>query len=338
MSVPEAPSAPATNPAAGRRRVLALAARGGAAPEIGLELLGAASQLDGAETVAVVLADDEAAGRRAAALLPAAEARVLVGATGALATAEGAAAALHRAAEDADADLVLLPHDSFGWDAAPLLAARCGGAAATGCAALRFGPDGLEAERRVFSGKFVQEVRLEGRPAVATVERGAFPPLEPGPPGAVRAREAALPPGGLLSRLVEIRDAPGGEADLPAARVVVAAGRGIGGPENLPLLEELAAALGGVVGASRAVTDAGWLPHDRQIGSSGVTVNPKLYVACGISGAIQHLVGMRGSGFVAAINKDAEAPIFEAADVGIVGDALEVVPALTRAVRELSAD
>lgn len=334
----EAVSAPGANPTGGRRRrVLALAARGGALPESGLELLGAASRLDGAETAAVVLADDEAAGRRAAALLPAAEALVLVGPPGALATAEGAASALHRAAEETDADLVLLPHDSFGWDAAPLLAARCGGAAATACTALRFGPEGLEAERRVFSGKFVQEVRLDGRPAVATVEPGAFPPLEPGPPGAVRAEEAAAPPGGLLSRLVEIRDAPGGEADLPAARVVVAAGRGIGGPENLPLLEELAAALGGVVGASRAVTDAGWLPHDRQIGSSGVTVNPKLYVACGISGAIQHLVGMRGSGFVAAINKDAEAPIFEAADVGIVGDVLEVVPALTRAVREAPA-
>lgn len=336
--MPEAVSAPGANPTGGRRRrVLALAARGGALPESGLELLAAASRLDGAETAAVVLADDEAAGRRAAALLPAAEALVLVGAPGALATAEGAASALHGAAEEADADLVLLPHDSFGWDAAPLLAARCGAAAATACTALRFGPEGLEAERRVFSGKFVQEVRLDGRPAVATVEPGAFPPLEPGPPGAVRAGKAAAPPGGLLSRLVEIRDAPGGEADLPAARVVVAAGRGIGGPENLPLLEELAAALGGVVGASRAVTDAGWLPHDRQIGSSGVTVNPKLYVACGISGAIQHLVGMRGSGFVAAINKDAEAPIFEAADVGIVGDVLEVVPALTRAVREAPA-
>lgn len=331
--MPEAPSAPGEVPENGGRRVLAVAG-GPGAPEVGLELLGAAAQSGGAKAAAVVLAEDEASGRRAAASLPAAEALVLVGAPGALATSEGAASALHRAAEETDADLILLPHDSFGWDAAPLLAARCGGAAATACTALRFGPDGLEAERRVFSGKFVQEVRLEGRPAVATLERGAFAPVEPGAPGAVRVREAALPPDGLLSRLVEIRDAPGGEADLPAARVVVAAGRGMGGPENLPLLDELAAALGGVVGASRAVTDAGWLPHDRQIGSSGVTVNPKLYVACGISGAIQHLVGMRGSGFVAAINKDPEAPIFEAADLGIVGDVLEVVPALTRAVRE----
>ena len=331
--MPEAPSAPGEVPENGGRRVLAVAG-GPGAPEVGLELLGAAAQSGGAKAAAVVLADDEAAGRRAAASLPAAEALVLVGAPGALATSEGAASALHRAAEETDADLILLPHDSFGWDTAPLLAARCGGAAATACTALRFGPDGLEAERRVFSGKFVQEVRLEGRPAVATLERGAFAPVEPGAPGAVRVRKAALPPDGLLSRLVEIRDAPGGEADLPAARVVVAAGRGMGGPENLPLLDELAAALGGVVGASRAVTDAGWLPHDRQIGSSGVTVNPKLYVACGISGAIQHLVGMRGSGFVAAINKDPEAPIFEAADLGIVGDVLEVVPALTRAVRE----
>lgn len=331
--MPEAPSAPAEVPEGGGRRILALAARPGA-PEAGLELLGAAAQSGGGKTAAVVLAENEASGRRAAASLPAAEVLVLLGAPGALATAEGAASALHRAAEETGADLILLPHDSFGWDAAPLLAARCGNAAATACTALRFGPEGLEAERRVFSGKFVQEVRLEGRPAVATVEPGAFAPVEPGAPGAVRVREAALPSDGLLSRLVEIRDAPGGEADLPAARVVVAAGRGMGGPENLPLLDELAAALGGVVGASRAVTDAGWLPHDRQIGSSGVTVNPKLYVACGISGAIQHLVGMRGSGFVVAINKDPEAPIFEAADLGIVGDALEVVPALTRAVRE----
>ena len=177
---------------------------------------------------------------------------------------------------------------------------------------------------------------LSGRPAVATVERGAFP-LRPGKPGAttVRVLPSPVAPGDLRSELVEVSGAPAsGGVDLAAADVVVSAGRGLGGPENLHLVEELATALGGVVGASRAVTDAGWLPHERQIGSSGVTVSPRLYVACAISGAIQHLVGMRGSRFVVAVNKDPDAPIFGAADVGIVGDVKDVLPALTRAIRE----
>ena len=166
------------------------------------------------------------------------------------------------------------------------------------------------------------------------MERGAFPAREPGPALSVRILPSPVGPSDLRSRLVEVRDAGAGGVDLTAADVVVAAGRGLGGPENLDIVRELAAALGGVVGASRAVTDAGWLPHELQIGSSGATVSPKLYVACAISGAIQHLVGMRGSRFVVAINKDPDAPIFGAADVGIVGDALEVIPAITEAVRK----
>ena len=116
--------------------------------------------------------------------------------------------------------------------------------------------------------------------------------------------------------------------------MIVSGGRGLGSAEKFSVIRDLAAALGGQVGASRPVTDSGWLPHEHQIGSSGVTVNPKLYVACGISGAIQHLVGMRGSGFIVAINKDPDAPIFGVADVGVVGDLFEIVPALTRAARE----
>jgi electron transfer flavoprotein alpha subunit len=124
--------------------------------------------------------------------------------------------------------------------------------------------------------------------------------------------------------------------DLSAASVIVSVGRGIKDPENLPIAEALARALGGELGASRPICDSGWLPLNRQIGSSGQTVSPKLYVALGISGAIQHVVGMKGSRTIVAINKDAGAPIFEIADYGIVGDIFEVVPALTEAIREIS--
>ena len=301
--------------------------------ETAFELLAAARDLPVSEVVAVVLAGDEAQGRTVGGTLPATEARIVTGPALSPPTADRAAAAVHEVAAERDAGLILLPHTPFGWDAAPLLAARCGVAAATGCTSVHLSLGGLYARRKAFLGKFVQEVNLTGRPLVATLEPGAVSPLEPGPPEAVRVSESPADPESLLSRLLEVRAAPDSGADLPAARVVVAAGRGLGGPENLGLVEDLAAALGGVVGASRAVTDAGWLPHDRQVGSSGVTVNPKLYVACGISGAIQHLVGMRGSGFVVAINRDPEAPIFGAADVGIVGDVLEILPALTRAIR-----
>lgn len=318
------------------RRVLVLAEPSGNGITDGsYELLEAASQLAGGpEGVSAVLPVGDASdaeGLRE--ILPAAELLLVEGPALAAPTADGTAAAVLHAREASGAECVLLPHDPVGWDVAPLVAARLGTAAATAVSALSWREDGIVARRSAFLGKFVQEVLAPGLPAVATVERGAFPAREPGPAVSVRILPSPVGPNDLRSRLVEVRDSGTGGVDLTAADVVVAAGRGLGGPENLDIVRELAAALGGVVGASRAVTDAGWLPHELQIGSSGATVSPKLYVACAISGAIQHLVGMRGSRFVVAINKDPDAPIFGAADVGIVGDALEVIPALTEAVR-----
>ncbi len=334
LRVPGVPYRGGVLPDRERRPAIVAVEHDGESPaDTAFELLGAARSLPVSRVVAVAPARDGEAGWTVAAALPADEVRIVTGPALSPPTADRAAAVLHAVAADLDAGLILLPHTPFGWDTAPLLAARCGVAAAAGCSALHLSLGGLYARRKAFQGKFVQEVNLRGRPLVATLEPGAAAPVEPGAPHTVRVSESPAGPESLLSRILEVRAAPDTGADLPAARVVVAAGRGLGGPENLGLVEELAAALGGVVGASRAVTDAGWLPHDRQIGSSGVTVNPKLYVACGISGAIQHLVGMRGSGFVVAINRDPEAPIFGAADVGIVGDVLEIVPALTRTIR-----
>ena len=319
------------------RRVLVLAERS----ETGIadssyELIEAASRLAGGpEAVSAVLpVGDASEAEELSGVLPAAELLLVEGPALAAPTADGYAAAVLHAREASGADCVLLPHNPVGWDVAPLVAARLGCAAATAVSALSWSEDGLVARRSAFLGKFVQEVATPGLPAVATVERGAFPPRDPGPASSVRILASPIGPGDLRSRLLEVRDSGGGGVDLTAAEVVVAAGRGLGGPENLEIVRELAAALGGVVGASRAVTDAGWLPHELQIGSSGATVSPKLYVACAVSGAIQHLVGMRGSRFVVAINRDPDAPIFGAADVGIVGDALEVIPALTTAVRK----
>jgi electron transfer flavoprotein alpha subunit len=171
------------------------------------------------------------------------------------------------------------------------------------------------------------------RPMIATVEKGASTPCEEATSGAIRSVvvEAAAD---ARSRHVEIRKAASGGLDLAQAPIIVSAGRGVGAPEKLEVVRELADALGAQLGASRAVTDAGWLPHEHQIGSSGVSVSPRLYVACGISGAIQHVVGMKSSGYVVAINKDPDAPIFGVADVGVAGDLFEIVPALTKAVRE----
>ena len=176
------------------------------------------------------------------------------------------------------------------------------------------------------------KVTPTGWPVVMTLRPNGFPPA-----GATDGGGAASPVSvdlgsAIRTIITEVREPEERTVDLTEADIVVSGGRGMKGPENFHLVEALAAALGGVVGASRAVVDAGWRPHAEQVGQTGKTVSPKLYVACGISGAIQHLAGMSSSKCIVAINKDAEAPIFKVADYGIVGDVMDILPALTEKI------
>ena len=235
-------------------------------------------------------------------------------------------------------DVVLLPHTYQTRDFAPTLAARLGKTLVTDCLASKHRDGTLAFVRPMFQGKFVADVVLEGSgPHFASFQIGAYRA------DAIARRESPAPTRRCVLTIdpTTIRqrpEAPFREAkqavDLGQADRIVAVGRGIKGQEHLALAQDLARAIDAELAASRPICDAGWLPMDRQVGSSGQTVAPQLYLALGISGAIQHLVGMKGSRTIVAINKDADAPIFEVADYGIVGDLFEVVPALISALGE----
>jgi electron transfer flavoprotein alpha subunit len=216
-------------------------------------------------------------------------------------------------------------------DYAPRLAARFGRTLIGDVIAARFEKKEPPVfVRQMFQGKFNADVRLVGDgPHFVSIQAGAWradgsPQVEKFSPASVTSRQVAEPPFREAARAV----------DLTAADIIVSVGRGIKEKENIPVVEALAQALGAELAASRPICDAGWLPMDRQVGSSGQTVSPKVYVAVGISGAIQHLVGMKGAKTVVAINKDPDAPIFEVAHYGIVGDLFQVVPALVEELKK----
>nr|MDQ3419739.1 electron transfer flavoprotein subunit alpha/FixB family protein [Acidobacteriota bacterium] len=247
-------------------------------------------------------------------------------------TADGYVTGLALLIEAEGPSHVFFPHTYQTRDFAPALAARIGRALITDVTGIK--KDGARTlyVRPVFQGKMNADVAAEGpAPHLVTVQIGAFradAARRGAAPAAVRVSKVSVD----ASAIRQKAEAPFKEAkqavDLSQAERIVAVGRGIKGQEHLKLVEDLAAALGAEIAASRPICDSGWLPMDRQIGSSGQTVAPKLYLALGISGAIQHLVGMKGSRVIVAINKDAEAPIFEIADFGIAGDLFEVVPAM----------
>ena len=229
---------------------------------------------------------------------------------------------------------VVLSASAQGKDLAPRVAAKLKQPLASDVTSLTLDGDALVATHPGYTGKVIQHVRLTGSPAVVSVRPGAVQPAESAKAGRVESIAPATDPAAARVRVTETIAGGGAKLDLGEAPIIVSGGRGLKGPENFKLIEELAAAFGNAaVGATRAVTDDGWRPHADQIGQTGRLVSPDLYVAVGISGAIQHLAGMRTSKTIVAINKDKEAPIFKIADYGIVGDALEIVPRLTAAVK-----
>ena len=239
--------------------------------------------------------------------------------------------AIRAAIEASGADLVLLSNTPQGWDVAPRLAAGLDAGFVSDCFAIEAAADGYTFKRRVFNGKLDAQLSSAGGTVVATVQPGATEAATSGAAGSTTPLSADV--SGTRAQFVEIKQAESTGVDLTKADIIVSGGRGVGDPEKFPeVIQPLADALGGAMGASRPVVDAGWLPHPYQVGSSGQVVSPKLYIACGISGAIQHLVGMKASNFIVAINKDPDAPIFEVADLGVVADLFEIVPALTAAV------
>lgn len=248
---------------------------------------------------------------------------------------EAAAAVLARAIADVDPAVVLVPGTTAGRDYAPRVAARLGVGLAADCVDFSVEDGALVAVRPVLGGRVQTAVRLPGgRPAMATVRSASFEAAtESGDGPRPEAMPVELGPNELRVTVRETVAKETGPANLAAAWAVVGGGRGLKEPDNFRLVEELAETLDGAVGATRAVVDAGWRPHHEQIGQTGRTVAPRLYIAVGVSGAIQHNVGMQGSDVIVAINRDPDAPIFKIAQFGIVGDLFEVVPALTAELR-----
>ena len=248
---------------------------------------------------------------------------------------EGCARAIAERTTSGGYAAVLFAASATGKDLAPRVAARLGQPLAQDVTDVGVESGSVVITRPVYAGKALLKVKLAGSPALVSLRPNVFTPVERSKAGVQEAVAVAGSAGRVV--VTRIKAAEAGSLDVAEAPIVVAGGRGLKEPANFKVLEELAAAFAGraAVGASRAVVDAGWRPHADQVGQTGKTVSPTLYVAVGISGAIQHLAGMRTSKVIVAINKDKDAPIFKVADYGIVGDLFEVVPKLTAEIKKL---
>ncbi len=251
---------------------------------------------------------------------------------------ESYAAVFCRVIREYQPDVVLAGATMIGRPLLARVAALCDTGLAADCVEVGWDGDNLRLLRPAYGGSAMAVMRIpKKRPQMATIRPKVMREIAPDAGAKSEIIKLNLSPGETQSRvalLQQIRDS-GGNVNLAMADVIVSGGRGLKAPENFKLVRDLAEVLGGAVGASRAVVDAGWISYAHQVGQTGKTVRPKLYIACGISGAIQHLIGMRTSDTIVAINKDPDAPIFNAASVGLVGDVFEIVPLLTKRLKEV---
>lgn len=250
-------------------------------------------------------------------------------------TPDGYAQALTALIRDLQPDAILLGHTAIGKDIAPRVAARLGLGLITDCTQIEADGDEITFIRPIYAGKAFQKKRFTEGTLFATVRPNNIAPLDPDASRTASQREFSVEIKELRSLIKEVVKKAASGVDLSEAKIIVSGGRGVKSAEGFKPLQELADVLGGAVGASRGACDAGYCDYSLQIGQTGKVVTPDLYIACGISGAIQHLAGMSNSKVIVAINKDPEAPIFQIADYGIVGDLFEVVPMLTEEFKKV---
>jgi electron transfer flavoprotein alpha subunit len=235
-------------------------------------------------------------------------------------------------AKSTGADILIFSNSSFGKDLAPFVAAGLNAGIAADCISLEDSNGELVAIRPIFAGKALQKIKVNSPVKVFTLRPNVFPVVKN--PVTSKSETIAVSSPDLSSAVSEVKKSEG-KVDVAEADIIVSGGRGLKDASNFHLIEEVAEVLGAAVGASRAVVDAGWRPHGEQVGQTGKTVTPTLYIACGISGAIQHLAGMASSKYIVAINKDKDAPIFSIADYGIVGDVFEILPELREELKKV---
>ncbi len=249
---------------------------------------------------------------------------------------EGYTTVLARLIQRIEPAVVLLGATAQGQDLAPRLATRLGVGLASDCTAFEVVEDRrLRITRPIYAGRAIATVMEKTIPQMATVRPNVMVAPEPEVSKTADVEKLTVDAGHIRAKVIDMIGETGKRVELTEADIIVSGGRGMKGPENFAILEELADVLGAAMGASRAAVDAGWIDHGHQVGQTGKTVTPSLYIACGISGAMQHLAGMKTAKYIVAINKDPEAPIFRVADYGIVGDLFEVVPALTEQFKKV---
>lgn len=250
-------------------------------------------------------------------------------------TTEGYTHVVKQAVDSIQPDLVLFCASTNGKDLSPRLAARLDAGLASDVTEIKHNGSHFEAVRPIYAGKAMARVSIQSTPALISVRANA---MKPSAADASRSAEVTpldvqLSADQIRAKVVAVETAEAGKLDVAEADIIVSGGRGLKGPENFNLIEDLANVLGAATGASRAVVDAGWRPHGEQVGQTGKTVSPTLYVACAISGAMQHMAGMSSSKYIVAINTDAEAPIFKVASYGMVGDVFQILPELTEKLK-----
>jgi electron transfer flavoprotein alpha subunit len=310
--------------------------RGGALKAITREIVTAARALGGPVSVALI-GDGLDAAINDARSLPVEKVFVAKDTELATYSSEGFATALKAIIDQCGADTVLFGATTMGKDLSARAAARCGAALFTDCTEVSVRDGKLYARRPVYAGKVVAEVEAVAPLRFVSIRPNVNPPAAAGSGAQVVEVAAGIGAGSIRGRVTEFVTTSGGKKDLTEAEIIVSGGRSLKSGENFKMLQDLADVIGAAVGASRAAVDAGYVPHAIQVGQTGKVVNPKLYLAVGISGAIQHLAGMRTSKVIVAINKDANAPIFQKSDYGVVGDLFEVVPRLTEEFKKLLA-